>query len=892
MNGTTSSTVYNYTAEYKMLEKHKDLLTQIVDKYALKYNTSKQSESQFRSRYWNVVGFLYTILFKDSGFIHNHIDSRVLKAVNQNYYQIFDILVEENILAINSNYMTANFIKNINAKRAAIAAAFSAIPSQIASTQIKTPAYTQSYAFTYSFINIETEAKRNREYCWVPMTFTVSTYVYQFITCGEFYLPLSNDKSQAEVIVSYERMLKDKKFCDDMPDYYREGDARNFLDKRVFSLKAFAKRNEVSIEELEQISIDEHKQKLKLVKEMGYDKLELDEQLFESLWNKVIKDSSNKYSEVNKAKILSELRMIGKSEPELIYNRIYTPFHKIPSMFRECIRFKGQKIVQAYDSKCNVIRMLVKVIEPIVEKNIKFAFYEKVCDLGYLTRKLEKNEFILGNQYVMKKHIGELFIPMDEFKSFVDFCNSDDPYMVPVIAFTCDTPKNIAHAEKYQYYDHDSYCATRDRMKKAFQQFINSRPCAYAFYDKFRYDSPIKIVNKFFFNAFPHIALYIQYGSYLGSAKQKFLWPHIEANEFKYISSQLHDCIKDYGYDSVTVHDAVYMGEDDFNNLKKSGVLVSDLFEAIINKDPNPKYPSRTCAKTCEKLFEYEYVKQEHDPSYERVMFQDPNNLYEKEDKFVRYMKSYMKTARREWIIDPTWKRSLKDKKRASAFRKIEQHLNRYLKELIAKDQANNKYHDLFFDLEKCELPNLSKVSKKYKNMQELESDLYDPNGFIATCKKNYGGVNNYEINGTTITFGSMPSPLDEQLTGYRNKKEVEWVKNKYYNEYKAKFSTLLEKRREELKRQYYDGLKVSDYESWKYSHPNEAAIRESAPIEMLSEDSLSALYGSMTKRKWDPEKDSDKINLLKQIKQINRLEKITQENTCNVEESTSLFDL
>ena len=86
---------------------------------------------------------------------------------------------------------------------------------------------------------------------------------------------------------------------------------------------------------------------------------------------------------------------------------------------------------------------------------------------------------------------------MDEFKSFVDFCNSDDPYMVPAIAFTCDTPKNIAHAEKYQYYDHDSYCATRDRMKKAFQQFINSRPCAYAFYDKFRYDSPIKIVNKF-----------------------------------------------------------------------------------------------------------------------------------------------------------------------------------------------------------------------------------------------------------------------------------------------------------------------------------------------------------------------------------------------------------
>ena len=145
------------------------------------------------------------------------------------------------------------------------------------------------------------------------------------------------------------------------------------------------------------------------------------------------------------------------------------------------MEFKSQYLQNVYETVCKrnpnepeflqAVKEVLESFEPIVEKNIKFAFYEKVCDLGYLTRKLEKNEFILGNQYVMKKHIGELFIPMDEFKSFVDFCNSDDPYMVPAIAFTCDTPKNIAHAEKnlhtncymyiYQYCSYLNLCRWR-----------------------------------------------------------------------------------------------------------------------------------------------------------------------------------------------------------------------------------------------------------------------------------------------------------------------------------------------------------------------------------------------------------------------------------------------
>lgn len=108
---------YNYVVEYKMLSKHKELLSAIVEKYAKNFQTSKQSESQFRTRFWNVVGFLYTTLFK-TGFEHNHIDSRVLKAVNQNYYQIFDILIDEHILVINNNYMAASYIKNINNRRA------------------------------------------------------------------------------------------------------------------------------------------------------------------------------------------------------------------------------------------------------------------------------------------------------------------------------------------------------------------------------------------------------------------------------------------------------------------------------------------------------------------------------------------------------------------------------------------------------------------------------------------------------------------------------------------------------------------------------------------------------------------------------------------------------
>ena len=882
VNGTFD--VFNYTAEYKMLSKHQEMLSDIVERYSINYKTSKQSESQFRSRFWNIVGFLYTTLFKDSGFEHNHIDSRVLKAVNQNYYQIFDILVDEHILAINTNYIAASYISAINNRRSGIASAFGATSAQ---TFDKTP-YSQSYAFTYSFINVEKQAKLNREYCWVPMTFTVSTYVYQFITCGRFYLPLSSDKSKAELIISRERCLNDKKFCDDMEDFHIQGDARNWYDKRVFSLKAFEKRNECSPEELQSIAEDEHERKIKLVKQMGYDKLEFDEQLFEKLWKKVIKSSDNKYSEVDKAKILAELRMMGKSEPELVYNRIYTPFHKIPSIFRESVRFKGQKIVQAYDSKCNVIRMMVKVIEPIVEKRVKFVFYEKINkNIG---SKLESNEFIL-DKHVMRKHIGELYISREEFNSFKDFCNMDDPYMVPAISLTCDTPDKIAYANHYPYYDHETYNTTRNKMKKAFQQFINSNPCAYAFYDNFRFTSAIRIVSRFFFNAFPHISLYIQYGSYLGVARKKFLWSHIEANEFKYISSQLHDCIKDYGYDSITVHDAVYMGEDDLNELHKKGISISDLFEAIINKDPNPKYPSRACAKTCEKLFEKDYVRQEHDPSCERIMFRDPDDLYEKERSIVFDTKKLLKEKHQDWIIDPMWKENNKNKKRAKAFRKIEQHLNHYLKELIAKDQAVNKYKDLFTNLKDYEAQSLSKVSRKYSSREELEKDFYDPNGFIATCKKRFGGVTNYVVDDCTVIFGSMPSEVEEQSAGY-NVKEVKEVKERLMNSYKKKFSVLLEKRREELKRQFYDGLKITEYDKWKETHPKEATERESAPDELLTEQNLASIYASMAKHKWDPEKDKDKLNIFDQIRSIKNQDKNESKKKVEINSGMSLFDL
>lgn len=879
VNGTDC--VYNYTAEYKMLSKHQELLSEIVEKYAVSYNSAKQSESQFRSRFWNVVGFLYTTLFKDSGFEHNHIDSRVLKAVNQNYYQIFDILVNEHILVINNNYLTSSYIKNINNRRNAIASVFGGTSAQ----SFNKNAYTQSYAFTYSFINMEKEAKINREYCWVPMTFTVSTYVYQFITCGMFYIPLSKDKSKAELIISRERRLKDHKFCDDMESFRQQGDPRNWYNKRIFSLKAFEKRNELTPDDAQNIAEDEHEKKLRLVKTMGYDKLEFDERIFNRMWAKLVKSDDNQYSEVNKAKILSELRMMGKTEPELIYNRIYTPFHRIPSIFRECIRFKGQRIVQAYDSKCNVIRMLVKVIEPIVGKKITFEFFEKTDK--NLKDDIASNEFIL-DKYIMRKHIGELYVSKEEFLAFRDFCNMDDPYMVPVISLTCDTPDKIAYANHYPYYDHKTYNTTREKMKKAFQQFINSNPCAYAFYEKFRFTSAIKIVTRFFFHAFPQISLYIQYGSYLGSAHKKFLWPHIEANEFKYISSQLHDCIKDYGYDSITVHDAVYMGEDDLKELTEKGVTISDLFEAIINKDPNPKYPSRACAKTCEKLFEKDYARQEHDPSCERVLFRDPDDLYEKERQFVFNTKKDLKENHQAWIIDPMWYENDRNKKRGKAFRKIDQHLNHYLKELIAKDQAMNKYKDLFVDLEHYEAPNLSKISKTYSSREELEKDFYNPHGFIATCKKRFGGVTNYVVNGCTVTFGSVPSEIEEQSVGCRAKD----AKEKIMNVYRKKFSSLLEKRREELKRLYYDGLKITDYEKWKETHPKEATEYEAAPNEVLNERNLASIYASMVKRKWDPEKDKDKLSVFDQIRSIKNQNKNFVKKEVEINDGISLFDL
>lgn len=49
--------VFNYTAEYKMLSKHQELLSDIVERYADNYKTSKQSESQFRSRFGMLLDF-------------------------------------------------------------------------------------------------------------------------------------------------------------------------------------------------------------------------------------------------------------------------------------------------------------------------------------------------------------------------------------------------------------------------------------------------------------------------------------------------------------------------------------------------------------------------------------------------------------------------------------------------------------------------------------------------------------------------------------------------------------------------------------------------------------------------------------------------------------------
>ena len=97
-----------------------------------------------------------------------------------------------------------------------------------------------------------------------------------------------------------------------------------------------------------------------------------------------------------------------------------------------------------------------------------------------------------------------------------------------------------------------------------------------------------------------------------------------------------------------------------------------------------------------------------------------------------------------------------------------------------------------------------------------------------------------------------MPSEVEEQSAGYN----VKEVKERLMNSYKKKFSVLLEKRREELKRQFYDGLKITEYDKWKETHPKEATERESAPDELLTEQNLASIYASMAKRKWDPEKD------------------------------------
>ena len=400
------------------------------------------------------------------------------------------------------------------------------------------------------------------------------------------------------------------------------------------------------------------------------------------------------------------------------------------------------------------------------------------------------------------------------------------------------------------------------------EQFINSNPCAYAFYDQRRYNSAISIVTRFFFKAFPEISLFIQYGSYIGSIKQKMLWPHIEANEFKYISSLLHDCIADYGYDSITVHDAVYMGENDYKDLTSKGLDISDLFEAIIDKNPSAKYPARINAKLNESLFDTYYIDK-HDVSNERIMFKNPDDPYEKERNYIQTIKSELKTKYKHWIFDPLWERNQKDKRRAAAYRKIQTHLKHYLNDLIADDYINDKYKDFFNNIEKYNESGITKISKTYSSLLELEKDFYNENGFIQKCKKEIGGLNTYSINNLTVTFGSIQSPIEKMANEHNM--DIKSYKNKLLNEYKLKFSALLEKRREELKDQYFSELKVDNYARWKADHPKEAIEREHAINVMIDESSIATFYGTMLKSKWDPEKDAEKYNIFKEIKEIKK---------------------
>lgn len=133
-----------------------------------------------------------------------------------------------------------------------------------------------------------------------------------------------------------------------------------------------------------------------------------------------------------------------------------------------------------------------------------------------------------------------------------------------------------------------------------------------------------------------------------------------------------------------------------------------------------------------------------------------------------------------------------------------------------------------------------------------------------------------------------MPSEVEEQSMGYNAKD----VKERLMSSYRKKFSSLLEKRREELKKQYYSGLKITDYDKWKQTHPEEAAERESAPTELLNEKNLASIYSSMVKRKWDPEKDKDKISIFDQIRSIKNQNKQVSVKENEIDSGTSLFDL
>ena len=71
-----------------------------------------------------------------------------------------------------------------------------------------------------------------------------------------------------------------------------------------------------------------------------------------------------------------------------------------------------------------------------------------------------------------------------------------------------------------------------------------------------------------------------------------------------------------------------------------------------------------------------------------------------------------------------------------------------------------------------------------------------------------------------------------------------------------------------------------------------EATERESAPDELLTEQNLASIYASMAKRKWDPEKDKDKLNIFDQIRSIKNQDKNESKKEVEIDSGMSLFNL